>query len=179
MKVPHALVKGQIKTKRFLISYRVYGNGSLNLVCLNGVQQSMAMWHSFISRFAQDYKIVLFDFPGQGKSSVKSGSINASIDEQVDILREVIKASGVSDVILCSASWGGVVAMIFAAKYPQLVKRLILAGMGTRPNKRMVETIKKGCNINESERKEPSGTDEGKNFQAILCDEQRESARLL
>jgi pimeloyl-ACP methyl ester carboxylesterase len=153
MKVLPAITKGQVKIKRFIIPYRVYGNDGLHLVCLNGVQQSMAMWHSFVSRFSQDHKIILFDFPGQGKSSVESGSLSASIDEQVEILSGVIKATGASNIVLCSASWGGVVAMVFATKYPQLVKRLILAGMGTRPNKKMVETIKKGCNMDDRERK--------------------------
>ena len=153
MKVSTAVIKGQLKINRFNIPYRVYGKGGLSLVCINGVQQSMAMWHSFISRFAQQHKIVLFDFPGQGKSSVESGPLSASIDEQVDILSGVVNATGVSNIILCSASWGGVVAMVFAVRYPHLVKRLILAGMGTKPNKKMIETIKKGCKINDGERK--------------------------
>lgn len=146
--------KGEIKVGRFVIPYRIYGNGKLNLVCVNGVQQSMAMWHSFVERFSSYYKIVLFDFPGQGRSSVVKGPVNASINEQVEILKEVISLFCFSAPIICSASWGGVAAMLFAAKYPQDVSCLVLAGMGTRPNKKMVETIKKGCNIEDSQRQE-------------------------
>jgi len=112
----------------------------------------MAMWHSFVRRFANRHKIVLFDYPGQGKAEVVSGEVNVSIEEQVEILSEVVKVSGASKVILCSASWGGVVAMIFASRHPKLVRCLVLAGMGTKPNKKMAEIIKKGCNIEDKER---------------------------
>jgi len=149
-----ALKKGEIKVDRFIIPYRIYGNGKLNLVCVNGVQQSMAMWHSFVERFCSDCKITLFDFPGQGKASIVTGPANASINEQVEILKSVVNLSCSSAAILCSASWGGVPAMLFASKYPQEVRCLVLAGMGTRPNKRMIETIQKGCNIEDSERQE-------------------------
>lgn len=145
-------IKDKLQTKRFVIPYRVYGNGGPHVVCLNGIQQSMAMWLSFIRRFASHYRIVLFDFPGQGKSDVLQGSNNVSLEEQVDILHEVIEASGVKDITICSASWGGVVALAFAAKHPQLVKRLIVGSLSTRPNEHMFKTIENGSRINSNDR---------------------------
>jgi len=151
--------KGFLKTGRFLIPYRLYGNKGEYLVCLNGVQQSMAMWHSVIRRFSAKFRILLFDFPTQGKSRALSGPINASVEEQIEILKNVLKAAGVnSNIILCSASWGGVIAAAFAARYPQAVKRLILASLGTRPNKKMIETIKKGGSIDPRNRQQMADT---------------------
>jgi len=154
MKTPSAFIKEELNIKRFVIPYRVYGNGGPQLVFLNGVQQSMAMWQSFISRFSGDYRIVLFDFPGQGKAQILTGSVNVSLDEQVEILSQVIIRTGVENITLISASWGGVVAMAYASRYPQMVRRLILAGMGTKPNQKMIETIEKGCQIDSNERQE-------------------------
>ena len=134
-------IKDQLQIKRFVIPYRLYGGNGPNLVCLNGIQQSMAMWHSFIRRFSSRYRIVLFDFPGQGKGHVLSGSTKTSLEEEVEILREVIKGTGVNDITLCTASWGGVVAMMFAERNPQIVRRLILGSLGTRANKQMVDII--------------------------------------
>jgi len=145
-------VKGCITTKRFFIPYRVYGNSGPSIVCLNGVHQSMAMWHSFIQRFAADYKIVVFDFPGQGKGKTFSGEVTTSIDEQVNIFKKVMEVTDVEDVTICSASWGGVVALAFAQKYPQLINRMLLGGMATRPNQSMIETIEKGCRIDICDR---------------------------
>ncbi|MCR4337997.1 MAG: alpha/beta hydrolase [Candidatus Omnitrophica bacterium] len=154
MKISPKVIKNQVQVNRFHIPYRVYGNGGPHVVCLNGVQQSMAMWQSFVNQFAKDYRILLFDFPGQGKAQVDMGPVNASIDEQVEILHEVIKASNVHDITICSASWGGVVALAFVSKYPHLTKRLLLGGMGTKPSKTMIEIIKKGCSMDENNREE-------------------------
>jgi predicted DNA-binding protein with PD1-like motif len=41
----------------------------------------MAMWHTFVLRYAPYYRIVLFDFPNQGKGKVVSGSIFDKGDE--------------------------------------------------------------------------------------------------
>jgi len=148
-----AIVKGIIEFGRYIIPYRIYNNEGPHLICLNGVQQSMAMWHSFILRYAPHYRIVLFDFPGQGKGKVVSGPIFVTLDEQVEILREVIKTTGINkSVTMCSASWGGIVAMAFASRYQKDVKQLCLASLGTKANDAMVETIKKGFEIDPQNR---------------------------
>jgi pimeloyl-ACP methyl ester carboxylesterase len=105
----------------------------------------MAMWQGFVTRFARDYRIILFNFPGQGKGRSLSGPVRPSLVEEVDILSQVMKATYVNhDVSLCTASWGGIVALAYAAKHPHAVKRLLLGSIGTRPNQKMIETIQRG-----------------------------------
>ncbi|HPL83160.1 MAG TPA: alpha/beta hydrolase, partial [Candidatus Omnitrophota bacterium] len=148
-----AIVKGVIELGRFSIPYRIYENEGPHIICLNGVQQSMAMWHTLVERYAPYYRIVLFDFPNQGRGKVVSGQSLVTMDEQVDILREVIKATGTNnEVSLCAASWGGIIAMAFAARYHGRVKQLCLASLGTKANAKMVETIKKGFAVDPENR---------------------------
>jgi rhamnosyltransferase subunit A len=148
-----AIVKGMIKAGRFEIPYRIYENDGPHIICLNGVQQSMAMWHTLVMRYAPHYRIVIFDFPNQGKGRVLSGPNLVTLDEQVDIVRDVIKATGVNkSVTMCSASWGGIVAMAFASHYPKEVKQLCMASLGTKANEKMIETIKKGFQIDPENR---------------------------
>jgi len=148
-----AIVKGTIELGRFMIPYRIYENEGPHIICLNGVQQSMAMWHTLVLRYAPYYRIVLFDFPNQGKGKVVSGSTFITLDEQVDILREVMKATGINkDVSICSASWGGIIALAFASRYQNKVKQLCLASLGTKANDTMVETIKKGFQVDPQNR---------------------------
>ena len=159
MKSSSKAIKGEVKIGRFIIPYRLYENEGEHIVCLNGVQQSMAMWQSFISRFSSQYRIVVFDFPNQGKGRIFSGSPCVTLDEQVDILSGVLKATRVSrELTLCSASWGGVVAVAFASRYPQAAKRLMLASLSSRANKNMMETIKKAFEINMENRQEMADT---------------------
>ncbi|MDP2905967.1 MAG: alpha/beta hydrolase [Candidatus Omnitrophota bacterium] len=149
------LAKGLLEASRFEIAYRIFGDKGRHLICVNGAQQSMAMWQTFVRRFCRDYRIVLFDFPNQGKSRVLSGPANVSLDEQAAILSAVAKATGLDqEAAICAASWGGIIALVFAAKYPGRVKKLILASVGTKPNKKLVETIKKGFSMDMGRREE-------------------------
>jgi pimeloyl-ACP methyl ester carboxylesterase len=153
MKIPSATIKAVLRTGRFEIPYRVYENDGPNLICLNGIQQSMAMWQGFVSRFARDYRVILFNFPGQGKGRALSGSVRASLDEEVDIVYEVMQTAGFKHTVnFCTASWGGLVALAFASKHPHVVKRLLLGSIGTRPNQKMIETIQRGCAIDMKDR---------------------------
>jgi pimeloyl-ACP methyl ester carboxylesterase len=141
-------VKGTLNLQRFVIPYRVYGAGASSLVFINGVQQSMAMWHSFVRRFSQSYRIILFDFPNQGGGQVIEGPSYLSLEDQVDILDALIDATcGEDQLSVCAASWGGVVALAYAVKHPQRLKSLILASIGTKANQKMIEMITKGLEM--------------------------------
>ena len=110
MKSYSRATKGELRVDRFLIPYRIYGDKGDHIVCLNGVQQSMAMWQSFVSRFSNQYRIVLFDFPNQGKGKVLSGAATVTLDEQVNILKTLLETTKSNkNLTLCTASWGGVV----------------------------------------------------------------------
>jgi pimeloyl-ACP methyl ester carboxylesterase len=142
------IAKGEIETGRFVIPYRICGSGDQSLVFVNGLQQSMAMWHSFVRRFGRSYRIVIFDFPNHGKGRIISGSDDVSVDEQVEILDAVTNTASITDQLtICSASWGGVIAAIYAIRHPGKVRRLILASMGTRANDKMIEMITAGFGI--------------------------------
>jgi pimeloyl-ACP methyl ester carboxylesterase len=147
------LAKGEAAIGRFVIPYRLYGTAAQSLLFVNGLQQSMAMWHSFVRRFGASYRIVIFDFPNHGKGRIISGSADVSVEEQVEILDAVIKAARLAGPLtICSASWGGVVAAIYALRNPEKVDRLILASMGTRANDKMIEMITAGFGMRLEDR---------------------------
>ena len=145
--------KGTIDLERFRIPFRVYGEGE-DIVCINGAQQSMAMWFSFIKNFSGRYRITLFDFPYQGKAKIKNNSEPVSIEEEVYVLHSVIKRLNIKNATITSASWGGVCALLFAIRHPGFARLLVLASIGIRPNKLMRDIILKGINMNNRDRKE-------------------------
>lgn len=148
MMITTATIKKTVDIGRFQIPYRIYGEGAETLVCINGIQQSMAIWSDFVQRFAHKYQILLFDFPHQGKGKVLSGPQDVSLDEQVAILDQLLLVTGVKGKpTLCSASWGGVIAASFTVRYPKRINKLILSGIGTKPNPKMVEVISKGSKL--------------------------------
>jgi pimeloyl-ACP methyl ester carboxylesterase len=55
-----------------------------------------------------------------------------SVEECVDWLRKYIKGRGYKDVVLAGHSLGGAIALMYALKYPQELKGIIIIGSGAR-----------------------------------------------
>lgn len=142
--------KGEVRVGRFSIPYRVYGDSEATFVCVNGAQQTMAVWRSLISYFSDDYSVVTFDMPGAGRARVERGPPEASFEEQVDILAEVIEATRRSGpLVLAGCSWGTMAAAAYAARHPEEVDKLVLGSFGVKPSKVMMEVIREGQQLYE------------------------------
>ena len=136
------LSKGQVNFDRFIVPYRIYGEGEQLLVCVSGVQQTMASWRTVVSYFAHDYRLLLFDMPGQGRSQILSGPAEVSIDEQVYVLRQILldQDNPIKPIVI-GASWGGIVVAILAARHPDLVDKIVLASFSSRVGEKLLTVI--------------------------------------
>ncbi|HKJ39408.1 MAG TPA: alpha/beta fold hydrolase [Anaerolineales bacterium] len=107
--------------------YRMVGTGE-PFVFLHG---GPGMWHdelvpSFLE-FAQNHKCIYYDQRGNGKSLMKSiDKTNFTTELLVDDLDALRKEFGIEKMNIIGHSWGGLLGMYYAGKYPQNVKRLIL-----------------------------------------------------
>ncbi len=152
------ITKGELRHDRFLVPYRVYGEGEQILVCVSGAQQTMAVWRSFASHFCKSYSVVIFDSPGQGRSQILSGSPAISLEEQVEVLHRIITATHrYQPVYLAAASWGTIVAAAYAARYPAAVEKLILGSFGVKPSEAMLELIRDGRRLYHDDRRPEIG----------------------
>lgn len=143
------ITRGEITVGRFLIPYRLFGHGSRFLVCVNAAQQTMAAWRPVVNYFSRDYRLLLFDFPGQGRAQIISGSAVVALDEQVEVLHQVLSAQNTPEKsIVAGASWGGVVVAVFASRFPHLVDKIILASFGIRVSEKLVQAIREGQQLN-------------------------------
>lgn len=128
---------GVFEYSRFLIPYRVYGHQEKVIVCVSGAKQTMSAWRSFISYFSKDYRILVFDMPGQGRSEILSGSAGVPLVEQVDVLHQLLSHLDIQSChkrYLIGGSWGSIVSAMYAEHYPDMFHRLILGSFGTKPN---------------------------------------------
>jgi len=135
--------KGKLDLGRFHVAYRIYGHSGPFIICVNGAQQTMASWHAAVLKFSGSYRIILYDAPGQARGSILSGSAAVNIDEQVEVLSNLIQALlGAQQALhLVGASWGAVIAAIYAARYPDRVKFLLLASFGLQPSPQMMKVV--------------------------------------
>lgn len=137
--------KGISYFDRFSLHYRLYGSSGPVIICVNGAYQTMFIWRSFIKVFSRDHRVLVFDFPGQGKSTIDSVPFVVSFEEQVKILGNMVDfASSMSKVFVFGLSWGGVVAAAYASTHPGKIEKLMLASFIVRANGKLRDIISRG-----------------------------------
>ena len=87
-------------------------------------QNGLKDWLTVIPVLAQHYRVVAIDLPGFGYSTAKKGRYSPLTYSQV--LAELIQVKGLQSVHLVGHSMGGAVSLMFAAKYPELLSKLVL-----------------------------------------------------
>lgn len=139
--------KAALTIGRFQVPYMVCGDGPHLLVCINGMQQTMASWRSVVRFFTArgHYRVGLFDFPNQGRGRCLDGDPRVSVTEQVRVLETVVETlSPQAPVALLGGSWGAVVAAAYAARRSQRAARVVLGSFQVRANARLREIAHHG-----------------------------------
>ncbi|HEX7244371.1 MAG TPA: alpha/beta hydrolase [Solirubrobacterales bacterium] len=96
------------------------------LLMLAGTGSTMAEWDPALLRLlARDHRLVLFDYPGVGRSGPWRGR---TFDSLADSTAELMSVLGLSDAAVLGWSMGGFVAQRLAIDHRERVSHLILAG---------------------------------------------------
>jgi pimeloyl-ACP methyl ester carboxylesterase len=96
----------------------------VKLIFIHGSGGCKEVWHYQTSHFSQADAVAL---PGHPCSEPCT-----SVDSYVEWLRGYILDTGQIDVVLAGHSLGGAIAQLYALKYPEDLKGLILIGSGAR-----------------------------------------------
>jgi proline iminopeptidase len=107
--------------------YETEGQGEPLVLVAGGPGDSHSEFHPFFSRLADRFQIIYFDALGVGKSDRATSAKEYTFAREVEDLEGLRKALGLSRMNLLGHSFGGMVAQAYALKYPQSVKRLLLA----------------------------------------------------
>jgi pimeloyl-ACP methyl ester carboxylesterase len=113
---------------RGLIEYRAAGDASNPAVLmLHGLGSSSAGYRAQFAGLSRDFHVIAWNAPGFGVSSPISGH-DAGIDDYAEALEAFVRALRVKKLsVLVGSSWGSVVALAFARRYPALVGSLVLS----------------------------------------------------
>ena len=113
------------------IAYQVVGDGTIDLVLVNGLLSHMALlWtdpqaNAMLRRITSFARLVMFDKPGTGLSDPVSGP--PSVEQRVEDIRVVMDAVGLEHAALWGYSEGGSPSILFAATYPERCDALIVS----------------------------------------------------
>lgn len=113
-----------VKTSFGNIHYIKRGSGSIPILLIHGNFASARFFEPFLKKLPTDYTAYCPDLPNFGYSSEMPGDVE--IDKYAQGIEEFVNAMSLKDFILIGHSLGGAVAMAYAMRNPEKVKRLIL-----------------------------------------------------
>lgn len=118
------------------------------VILLHGFGADKDNWTRFAGGLTRDFRVVIPDLPGFGESA-KLPSARYDIESQVNRLNRFVEVMKIDRFHLAGSSMGGMIAAVYAAKYPGKTMTLsLLAPAGvTSPNKsEAMKMLERGIN---------------------------------
>src|ERR1700679_2206351 len=106
------------------VHYQRAGTGR-PLLLLHGLVGSAKNWRQNISFLSRDSNVYAVDLCNMGKSDRVPG-LDAGLEATADRLAAFMDAVGLEEADIAGHSHGGAVAIMFAARHPDRLRRLIL-----------------------------------------------------
>jgi pimeloyl-ACP methyl ester carboxylesterase len=122
------------------LHYRELGEGK-PIMILHGLFGFSDNWQSHAKKLASYYRVILVDLRNHGRSP---WSDDFSYQIMAEDVKELCDDLNIDDLVLVGHSMGGKVAMHFAAKYEELLNKLVIVDMGTKEYPMHHEHILKG-----------------------------------
>lgn len=127
-----AHVKGVAQTEQVDLAYETLGKAgaALPVIAINGgpgLTHSYMVQNDLWERVAKSRLVVFYDQRGTGASKRLQAGATQSMDAQVADLEAVRSKLGLDKVALVGDSYGGLVAMAYAAAHPEHVAKLVLS----------------------------------------------------
>jgi sigma-B regulation protein RsbQ len=113
---------------------RIFGRGARTIVFAHGFGCDQNMWRFLTPAFENDYRIVLFDYVGSGKSDVTAFNPvrYSTLHGYADDLLDVCAAADVENAIFVGHSVSSMVGVLAANRDPRRFAHLVLVGPSPR-----------------------------------------------
>ena len=122
-----AMEEGYKKVNGVNHFYKIIGKGEAFILLHGGPGMYHDELFPFFLDFAKSNKLIFYDQRGNGKSTMeKIDNTTFTVELMIEDLEELRKEFGIDKLNIIGHSWGGLLAMYYAVKYPDNVKRLIL-----------------------------------------------------
>jgi sigma-B regulation protein RsbQ len=113
---------------------KVIGEGTQTMLFAHGFGCDQNMWRYVIPAFENDYRIVLFDYVGAGKSdrSAYVQSRYSTLNGYADDVLDICKALNLKNIIFIGHSVSSMIGVLAANRQPELFSDLIFIGPSPR-----------------------------------------------
>ena len=109
---------------------KLFGQGTQTMMFAHGFGCDQNMWRFVTPAFEKNYKIILFDYVGCGKSDISAYSskrysdLNGYVQDVLDICEEL----ALTDVIFVGHSVSSMIGLLSSIQAPNYFERLIFVG---------------------------------------------------
>jgi sigma-B regulation protein RsbQ len=113
---------------------RVFGRGTQPMLFAHGFGCDQNMWRFVTPAFENEYRIVLFDYVGSGKSDIAQYDRErySSLEGYAQDILDVCHALDLHDVIFVGHSVSSMIGVLAANEEPERFARLVLVGPSPR-----------------------------------------------
>ena len=121
----HVLVRNNVK---------VFGRGSQPMLFAHGFGCDQNMWRFVTPAFEDDYRIVLFDYVGSGRSDLRAYDPErySTLAGYAQDVLDVVHALDLRDVVFVGHSVSSMIGVLAANREPERFARLVLVGPSPR-----------------------------------------------
>jgi proline iminopeptidase len=126
-----AQVQGVVPADEVNLHYTIYGEGTPVLLLSGGPGISGAYFEPLAQALQQTYQAIVLDQRGTGTSilaEVNTSTIN--FDTYIQDLEDLRIHLELEQWVLLGHSWGGILSMAYASRYPDRVQTMVLVGSG-------------------------------------------------
>jgi len=110
------------RSQRIRVQRRNIGN-RYPLILINGIGAAIEMWQPFIDEL-DDRELVCLDLPGCGRSPTPL--LPMRMPQIAALITDVMDSLGLQRADILGVSFGGVVALELAHRFPERIRRLVL-----------------------------------------------------
>ncbi len=109
---------------------RIFGRGSQPMMFAHGFGCDQNMWRFIAPAFEDDYRLVLFDYVGAGRSDLSAYDPErySTLDGYAQDVVDICEALDLRDVLFVGHSVSSVIGILASIRVPERFDRLILVG---------------------------------------------------
>lgn len=110
--------------QRYKIHYVEAGQGE-PIVLIPGSYSTYRVWNRLMPLLAGQYRLLALDYLGVGDSDKPRKGFDYTVQEQTDVIAQMVRQLDLGKVHLIGWSYGGAIVFDFAARYPELVNKIV------------------------------------------------------
>lgn len=112
--------------------YKDMGAGQPIIAVHGGPGLDAAYFHPGLDPLSKKYRLISYDQRGTGRSKGTLDTLMLTVDQYVEDIEGLRKSFQLKKIHLMGHSFGGLLALMYASKYPEQVMSLILIGSGAK-----------------------------------------------